>query len=96
MPNEPTVKLDAIRAEKLIGLAYIRFSADVSDAEKKLLRDAASSTDPTADPRFSPKISAALLRWLVIDPQASECVDPRGVRLGCMTVLGDLTLAKDI
>jgi len=86
--------LDEIRAAKLIELARARFDLNLSEAERKVLRDSASSEefpDPGEEaPR--PEVRAEFLRWLASDPDVAPHIDPRGVRVCASTIPGLLNL----
>jgi hypothetical protein len=95
MPTDLIPKLDSIRAQKLIELAHQRFSDHLTEAEKRVLRDSASSTSPdiTDDGCDLPLIRAKLIRWVVGDEEAREFIDPRGVRVWCAAIADEVSLS---
>lgn len=97
------IRLDEIRAGKLIELARERYKAELSAAEEKILRDSASSEtlpEPEKDaPR--PEVSAEFLRWLATDLEAAEQIDPKGIRVYSATIpcsldLDECTVARTL
>jgi hypothetical protein len=88
--------LDQTRAEKLIQLARDRFDPDLSEAELKVLRDSASSADPDLPEADAPRpeIRPDFVRWLATDPEAALHIDPKGLRVVGVTLLGDLNLMQ--
>jgi hypothetical protein len=88
------ILLDESRTSKLLRLAYDRFDPALSEAEKKVLRDSASSLDPE-DPRqgtLRPPIRPELVRWLASDSEAAIQIDPKGLRINGVTLLDKLDL----
>jgi hypothetical protein len=86
--------LDRIRENKLVELARERFGSEPREAERRVLRDSASSEDvpePAKDAE-RPVVQAAFLRWLATDPEAAQQIDPKGLRVYAATLEGDLEL----
>jgi hypothetical protein len=88
--------IDQLREKALIELAKARFDPDLTEAERKVLRDSASSEDlPDPDenaPR--PEIRPAFLRWLATDPEAAPHIDPKGLRVYAANIPGALDLRE--
>src|ERR1022692_3246923 len=95
MSIELILKLDAIRAQKLIELAHQRFSDHLNEAEERVLKDSASSAFPAiADDncRLSP-VRAKFIRWIIGDEEARRFIDPRGIRIWCATIAEEVSLS---
>ena len=88
------IKLDQIRADKLVELACARFDSAPSEAELKVLRDSASSLNPDVPAADAPllPIRAEFVRWLMTDLEAAPQIDQRGLRAWGVTVRGPLDL----
>jgi hypothetical protein len=94
MSIDPIPKLDAIRAQKLIELAHQRFSDHLHEAEERVLKDSASSTFPAiADNCGLPLVRAKFIRWMIGDEEAHKFIDPRGIRIWCATIAGEVSLS---
>ncbi|MGA3162161.1 MAG: hypothetical protein ABSC77_13190 [Terracidiphilus sp.] len=86
--------IDKIREMKLIELAQKRYDPDLSDAEKKVLHDSASSENlpEPGEKAPRPEVRADFLRWLATDPKAAPHINPKGLRVSGATILGPLDL----
>jgi hypothetical protein len=95
MSTDLIPKLDAIRAQKLIELAHQRFSENLNEAEQRVLHDSARSSSPviTEDNCGLPPIRAKFVRWMIGDEEAHKFIDPRGIRIWCATLVGELSLS---
>jgi len=85
-------QFDQIREKELIELARLRFDADLSEAERKILHDSASSEDlPEPDENaLKPVVRAEFLRWLATDPETAPHIDSKGLRVYAATIPGKL------
>lgn len=91
------IRLDQIRADKLVQLARDRFDSDLSHAEIKVLRDSASSEEPFYlhwDKQSRPEIRPEFVRWLATDPEAAPYIDHKGLRVDNVTITGNLDLSR--
>jgi hypothetical protein len=90
------ILLDDARAAQLLQLAHDRFDPDLSNAERKVLRESASSLDPEKpDPgALRPTIRPEFVRWLATDRDAAIHIDPKGVRVYGVTLLDRLELGN--
>ena len=88
--------IDQIRETKLIELAKSRFNPDLSEAELKVMHDSASSEVlPEPDEKAPrPEVRADFLRWLAIDTEAAQHIDPKGLRVYTATIQGKLDLRE--
>jgi hypothetical protein len=90
------IKLDEIRATKLIELAQERFATEISDAERKVLRDSAGSDGPSLPEADAerPEVRPEFVRWLATDREAAIQIDPKGLRVYGVTLPGNLDLQE--
>lgn len=88
--------LDQTREDALVKLAIIHYAAELTEAERKVLHDSASSEelpDPGEDaPRQ--EVRPDFLRWLATDPDAAPHIDPKGLRVYAATIPGKLDLKE--
>lgn len=86
--------LDQTREAALVKLATARYAAELTEAERKVLHDSASSEtlpDPGEDAPH-PEVRADFLRWLATDPNAALHIDPKGLRVYGVVLKDDLDL----
>ena len=81
----------------LVTLALAQF-ASLSEAEFKMLCAAAEGEIATCGPDIfflNPErdIRSALVRWLLLNPDAAAYVDPRGVQVSAARLTGELNLS---
>jgi hypothetical protein len=77
-------------------VGYDRFDLDLSESERKVLRESASSLDPEEpDPGIlRPTIRPEFVRWLATDPEAACHIDPKGLRVYGVRLLDKLDLGE--
>lgn len=88
--------IDEIRFQNLLALAQARFDAALAEAERKVLKDSASSSvlEPPAEDAPKPTVRAEFLRWLATDPEAAPHIDPQGIRVYAATIPDFLNLCE--
>jgi hypothetical protein len=86
--------LDLIREQKLIELARERFDPELMEAEFKVLRESASSQNPSEPNNDTPRsvIRAEFIRWLATDPEATPHIDQQGIRVRAAIISSKLDL----
>jgi hypothetical protein len=87
--------LEETRASALIALAA-KYDGKLSDGELEVLRRSAGSAGLHSSLPLTAKLNIRpeFLRWLATDAAAADFIDPRGIRVFCAQIIGDLDLEK--
>ena len=81
------------RFNNLVDHARTRFD-EITDPEARILMHSATAYDlpEPAEEERRPNVRSEFLRWLMTDGQAGKFIDPKGIRIWCVTISTPLDL----